>query len=133
MDIKFGYTIVYVEDVPKILDFYGRAFGFITKFLHEDHDYGELDTGNTIIGFANHNLGKMNLPNGYISASSRQPLGMELVFVTTKVQEVLENAIQAGGKKVQPVVLKPWGQKVAYLRDPAGILIELCSPMTNND
>ena len=132
MDIKFGYTIVYVEDVPKILDFYGRAFGFATKFMHEGNDYGELDTGNTIIGFANHNLGKMNLPEGYISANSNQPLGIELVLVTTKVQEVLENAIQAGAQKVQPLILKPWGQKVAYVRDPAGTLIELCSPMTEN-
>jgi len=107
MDIKFGYVIVYVEDVPKILDFYDRAFGFSTKFIHEGNDYGELDTGHTIIGFANHNLGKMNLPEGYISANSSQPLGIELVFVTTKVQEALENAIQAGGKELQPVVLKP--------------------------
>lgn len=128
-DIKFGYTIVYVENVPNILDFYVCAFGFATKFIHEGNDYGELDTGNTTIGFADHNLGKMNLPEGYISANSNQPLGMELVFVTANVQAALDNAIRAGAEEVQPVTLKPWGQNVAYLRDPAGTLIELCSPM----
>ena len=133
MSIKFGYTIVYVEDVPKILDFYQRAFDFATKYLHEGNDYGELETGSTVIGFANRDLGKMNLPDGYVQANiNNQPLGMELVFVTENVEQVFEKAIMEGAKKVREPILKPWGQTVAYLRDPAGTLIELCNPITSD-
>lgn len=132
MDIHFGYTIVYVTNVPQILDFYGRAFGFKTKFLHEGNDYGELDTGNTVIGFVNHQLGKMNLPNGYLQADvNTLPLGMELVFVTNNVQQAFDKALAEGAISVQETSLKPWGQTVAYLRDPQGTLIELCNPIAS--
>ena len=130
MKIEFGYAIVYVEDVTEILDFYRRAFGFTTKFLHDSNDYGELDTGATTIGFANHQLGKMNLSNGYLRADNRElPLGMELVFVTQDVAEVYKKAIAEGGIALEPPQIKPWGQTVAYLRDSQGTLIELCTPM----
>ena len=129
MTLKFGYTIVYVENVPSILEFYGRAFGFATKFLHEaGNDYGELDTGTTIIGFANHQLGKMNLPDGYQTVNpNHQPLGMELVFVTDDVEQAFQKAIAEGAIALQPPIVKPWGQTVAYLRDIEGTLIELCN------
>ncbi|MEM7760822.1 MAG: VOC family protein [Cyanobacteria bacterium P01_A01_bin.40] len=133
MNIKFGYTIVYVANVPEILDFYRRAFGFATKFLHEGNDYGELATGDTVIGFANHQLGKMNLPEGYLSADVKTlPLGMELVLVTDDVEQVYEQALTEGAIAVQPPQLKPWNQTVAYLRDPQGTLIELCNPIVGN-
>lgn len=130
MDIKFGYSIVYVANVPQILDFYDRAFGFKTKFLHSEHDYGELDTGNTIIGFANHQLGKMNLPDGYLPTDvNTLPFGMELVLVTNDVIQAFEKALTEGAIAIQPPSVKPWGQTVAYLRDPEGTLIELCNPI----
>lgn len=44
----FGYTILYVEDVPHSLGFYEEAFGFKRRFLHEGGDFGELDTGGTV-------------------------------------------------------------------------------------
>lgn len=127
MEIKFGYTIVYVENVVDILDFYGRAFGFATKFLYEE-EYGELDTGATVIGFANRQLGKMNLPDGYIEADTQNlPLGMELAFVTDNVERAFATALVEGAIEVQPPTVKPWGQTIAYLRDPQGTLIELCN------
>jgi len=33
--MKFGYTIIYVGDVAASLEFFGRAFGLETRFLHE--------------------------------------------------------------------------------------------------
>ena len=132
MTIKFGYTIVYVEDVVQILDFYHRAFGFTTKFLYEeDNSYGELNTGDTTIGFADRSLGKMNLPDGYIAANLQdKPLGMELVFVTQNVAKVWQQAVTEGAIALHAPAVKPWGQTVAYLLDPQGTLIELCSPMS---
>jgi uncharacterized glyoxalase superfamily protein PhnB len=45
--MKFGDAIVYVDDVPTVLDFYRRAFGAETRFIHESQQYGELETGET--------------------------------------------------------------------------------------
>ncbi|MGH8819648.1 MAG: VOC family protein, partial [Achromobacter pestifer] len=77
--MKFGYTIVYVPDVAASLTFFERAFGFSRRFLHESQTYGELDTGETTLSFAAHELGDMNFSGGHVEASSSvKPLGMEL-------------------------------------------------------
>jgi catechol 2,3-dioxygenase-like lactoylglutathione lyase family enzyme len=55
--MKFGYTIIYVPDVTASLVFFETAFGFPRRFLHESGDYGELETGETTLAFASHELG----------------------------------------------------------------------------
>jgi len=54
--MKLGYTILYVADVKQTLEFYERAFGLKQKFLHESGDYGELDTGTTVLAFSSRRL-----------------------------------------------------------------------------
>ena len=44
MALTFKYTILYVDDVPATVAFFGRAFGFGTKMLHESGDFAELET-----------------------------------------------------------------------------------------
>ena len=39
--MKFGYTIVYVPDVTKSVEFFEQAFGLARRFVHESGDYGE--------------------------------------------------------------------------------------------
>ena len=127
--MKFGYTIIYVKDVPAALEFFERAFGLSRRFVHES-GYGELSTGDTTLGFATHALGAKNLPEGYIAAdSSPQPLGMEIALVTDDVAVAHARAISEGAVELSPPVQKPWGQTVSYVRSPDGILIELCSPV----
>jgi hypothetical protein len=62
--IKYGYTIVYVSDVKTVLKLYENSFNLSCRFLHESGDYGELETGSTVLAFASYELGKSNLPNG---------------------------------------------------------------------
>ena len=47
--VKFGYTILYVQNVEKSVAFYENAFGFSRKFVTPESDYGELSTGETTI------------------------------------------------------------------------------------
>lgn len=35
----FGYTIVYVKDVAKSVDFYAKAFGYNVRRLDDSHRY----------------------------------------------------------------------------------------------
>ncbi|MGB2693109.1 MAG: VOC family protein, partial [Thermodesulfobacteriota bacterium] len=54
--MKLGYTILYVNNVEKTIEFYKKTFGLKKLFLHESGDYGELDTGDTKLAFASHSL-----------------------------------------------------------------------------
>jgi lactoylglutathione lyase len=130
--MKFGYTIIYVPDVAASLAFFEKAFGFPQRFLHESGDYGELETGETVLAFAAHTLGEMNFPNGYVAAHhSVQPIGMEVAFVTSVVEAAHATALSAGAQEIKAPVVQPWGQVISYVRCPDGTLVELCSPMGN--
>lgn len=128
--MKFGYTIVYVPDVAASLDFFEQAFGFARRFLHESGTYGELQTGETTLSFAAHELGEMNFSGGHIAAhASQRPLGMEIGLVTDDVLAAHARALAAGARELTAPATKPWGQTVSYVRSPDGTLIELCTPM----
>jgi lactoylglutathione lyase len=130
--MKFGYTIIYVPNVSASLDFFESAFGFSRRFLHESGDYGELETGETTLAFASHELGKMNFPAGFVAAdSSAQPLGVEIAFVTPSVNEAHATALSSGATEIKAPESKPWGQIVSYVRCPDGTLVELCTPVSN--
>lgn len=128
--MKFGYTIIYVSDVPASLSFFEKAFGFHRRFLHESGTCGELETGDTRLAFASHLLGEENLPSGYIAADrSPQPLGMEVAFISPDVHASHAKALSAGAAEIKTPQQKPWGQTVSYVRCPDGTLVELCSPV----
>lgn len=128
--MKLGYTIIYVPNVAASLSFFENAFGLSRRFLHESGDYGELETGETTLSFASIELGKMNLPAGFIAAhESSTPLGIEIALVTPSVIEAHAKALAAGAIELKAPETKPWGQVVSYVRCPDGTLVEICSPM----
>lgn len=128
--MKLGYTIIYVPDVAASLSFFERAFGLSRRFLHESGTYGELETGETTLAFAAHELGDMHFPDGFVAASeSVRPLGMEIALVTPAVEEAHARAVAAGATALQAPQTKPWGQVVSYVRCPDGTLVEICSPV----
>lgn len=128
--MKFGYTIIYVPDVAASLSFFEQAFGFARRFLHESQTYGELETGETTLSFAAHELGAANFQGGHVAASaSAEPLGMEVAFVTDDVAAAHARALAAGATEMSAPAPKPWGQVVSYVRCPDGTLVELCTPV----
>jgi catechol 2,3-dioxygenase-like lactoylglutathione lyase family enzyme len=126
--MKFGYTIIYVPDVASSLAFFETAFGFSRRFLHESGTYGELETGETTLSFAAHELGADNFSTGHVAAhDSVKPLGIEIAFITADVATAHKVAVQAGATELSPPKSKPWGQIVSYVRCPDGTLVELCT------
>jgi len=120
--MKFGYTIIYVSSVEETLVFYKEAFGFNVKFLHESKDYGELETGETTLAFASHEMGSMNLDGQYSKTNiNDKPFGIELAFVTEDVHAAFKKAIGAGAVSLKEPSEKPWGQ-VVYLCQSKGWL-----------
>lgn len=134
MDIQYAYTILYVKDVPRTMKFYKKSFGFEQKFLTPENDYGEIISGNTTIAFANLELGKSNFKKGFVeSRLSEKPFGIELAFTTSEVEKVMENALNNGAELLEETVTKPWGQQVGYLRDLNGFIVEICTPIQNQE
>lgn len=128
--MKYAYTILYVEDVKKTMSFYENAFGFQNKFITPEHDYGELLSGETTIAFASHSLGNSNLKKGFKQLSiHEEPNGIEMAFTTENIETDFKNALAAGAVEYESITQKPWGQKVGYLRDINGFLIEICTPI----
>ena len=125
--MQFGYTILYVEDVPKTIAFYEQAFGFARRFVHEAGDFGELDTGATALAFSSLRL-MSELGKSPQRASADAP-SFEIAFTTADVAAAVQRAVDAGARLVQAPEQMPWGQTVAYVADINGALVELCTPV----
>jgi catechol 2,3-dioxygenase-like lactoylglutathione lyase family enzyme len=129
--MRFGYTILYVRDVAASLEFYERAFDQKRRFLHESGQYAELETGATTLAFAGRELAALSVPAAFRppEAGSTAP-AFEVCFVTDDVQAAFTRAVAAGAAEASQPLRKPWGQEVAYVRDPDDNLVEIASPVT---
>lgn len=128
--MKYAYTILYVENVTETVTFYENAFGFQRKFITPENDYAELFSGETTISFASLSLAASNFKKGITPISKgEKPTGIEMAFTTENIVEDFQKAIDAGAIEYEPIVQKPWGQKVGYLLDNNGFLIEICTPI----
>ena len=125
--IEYRYSILYVKNVEQTLDFYTKAFGFTQKFLTPEKDYGELETGATLLAFAADTLAKYNGIQIAESDLQNPPAPFEIAFVTDDIESTWKQAVDAGAIVLKTPTLKPWGQSVGYLRDINGFLVEICT------
>ncbi|KOP29913.1 VOC family protein [Exiguobacterium acetylicum] len=124
--IQYGYTILYSEDSSRTLTFYRDVLGLSVKAEHGS--YIEFETGQTTLAFNTREDVQQLIP-GYAIPSGNVQQTLEIGFVTDDVPALYINVAEAGYETVLAPVEKPWGQVVAYVLDPDGHLIELCSPM----
>lgn len=129
-NLKFKYTILYVENVIDTIAFFENAFGFKRAMLHESGDYGELDTGSTTLSFSSIKL-MTNIGKNPGRANIKQPT-FEIAFETNDVPSALKKALSAGATLIQDTEDMPWGQTTAYVSDMNGFLIELCTPVSTS-
>lgn len=127
--MRLAYTILYVADVPETLDHYEAAFGCARRFLHESRLYGELETGDTVLAFAAHEMAERNDIAMRPSDPKDVTGPLNLTFTTDDVQKAYEQAIAHGATAAMSPVTKPWGQVAAYVRDRDGHLIEIATPL----
>jgi lactoylglutathione lyase len=113
--VKLTHVRLLVDDVPACLAFYRDVLGFRVS---EDYGvYVQLETGDIALAL-------------FVRAGQRETvelrepgdgalLGVSVENVDEAVERLREHVV--GG----PVDRADWGLRVAYLRDPAGNLIEL--------
>jgi catechol 2,3-dioxygenase-like lactoylglutathione lyase family enzyme len=125
--MQLAYTILYVDDVRKSVDFYEQAFGLRRKFIHDGGDYGEMDTGGTALAFSSRDL--MRQLGKHPQPARWEAPCFEVAFTTADVTQALERAVSAGAELVQAPEQMPWGQTTAYVADLDGFLVEICTPV----
>ena len=124
--MRFRWAIVYVRDVEASVAFCERAFGLGPRFTAPGGDYAELETGDTALGLAANALAASNFATPIRENSpDAAPGAFEIGFEVEDVAAAYARAVEAGAAPLAEPVEKPWGQTVAYVRDPDGILVEL--------
>jgi uncharacterized glyoxalase superfamily protein PhnB len=127
--MRFGGTVLYVDEVSPVVDFYRRAFGLELRFFDEALGFAELETGGSTLAVAAHSLGEMLMPDGY-SRPADGAAGVEIAFITHDVSASFAKAIAEGARPITPPKRMPWGLEVAYVRAPEGTLIGFSEPPT---
>ena len=125
--MQLGYVIVYVRDVAETVSFYERAFGLTRRFVHESGHYAEMETGATALAFAGEAFVAQTCHAFRLNRPEAEPAGAEVALVVDDVDAAFKAAGAAGALPYVEPHQKPWGQTVAYVRDPNGFLVELCS------
>jgi lactoylglutathione lyase len=121
-------VIAYVPDVEAAVAFYEKAFGLQRNFVAEDRSFGELNTGETKLAFASEQMGDSHYDGGFQRPSAERPFNIEIALVFDDVGAAFARALENGASSLSEPVEKPWGQVVAYVRDPFGTLVELATP-----
>ena len=132
MTISLGYIIFTVPDVSAALVFYRNAFDLEQKMLTPERDYGELATGAVTLAFVAEELSASNLDaaGGFTRLDpNRPPVGASVTLLSDDVPAAVAKAAAAGATVYVEPTVKPWGQTVAYLVDPSGVLLEVATPI----
>jgi predicted enzyme related to lactoylglutathione lyase len=130
VELGLGWVIVYVDEPAAASAFYERAFGLRREFASPEGSYAQLDTGATKLAFASYALGEKNFPGGVRRAGvDGPPANVELTLVAADVDGAVGRALDAGCELLAAAEDKPHGQRVAYVRDPFGTLVEIATPL----
>ncbi len=123
MSPVFAWCVLYVDDVATSSGFYQSAFGFSVRFITEEGDYGELETGQTALALCSRQLAAESTG---LQLDGRNPMS-NVTFIVEDVQLAWDRALTNGAVPQQAPITKPWGQVSAYLLDPDGHLVELAT------
>ncbi|CAH2464084.1 MULTISPECIES: VOC family protein [Bacillus] len=126
MNLKMKYIILYVEKFEQCLQFYKEILKLPIRAEHGT--YIEFETGATILAMNTREdvkeLTGLPLTEGVLQSSH-----FEIGFVVDDVKETIEKLKEQGVKVLVEPIVKPWGQTIAYIADPDGNYIEICSSL----
>ena len=123
---RLGFCLLYTPDVTAKIELYERAFAMERKFIAEGGSFGEL-AGDAPLCFADEKLAAAHVGEIATARPGATPAAVEVGFIVDDVEAAYARAIAAGAAPHRPPAKTPWGQTVAYVRDPDGVLVELCT------
>jgi len=126
--LKLGYVIHFVPNVMEAVVFYQKAFGITLRYIHQNGQFAQMETGDTGLCFCDETVAQEGTSFDPVRPG-RTPPGTEIAFVAEDVAAAFNRAVSAGARVVLEPVKQPWGQVMSYVRDLNGFLVEICSPM----
>lgn len=124
----FNTVGLFTKDNNAIVDFYTKAFGFITDWDGIQPNVEMMLGHMRIILFPREAFAQM------VSQKFQYPEGfngtVEMAFDVPTFADVDKeywNALDHGAESVLPPTTEPWGQRTCYVADPDGNLIEIGS------
>jgi uncharacterized glyoxalase superfamily protein PhnB len=124
--MDFGYTVIYVEDVPATAAFYEKAFSL--KPLLSNPAHTEMSTGSTILAFGAIKHLRQQVNDVRENIPSEPAIAMQISLVTDDVASAYAKAIASGAVPVNEPQTMPWGQVVSRVRDLNGVMVGIVSP-----
>jgi lactoylglutathione lyase len=125
--VKLDGVMLWVPDVRAAVAFYEAAFGIEAKWVRDEGDYAQMETGDVTLQFADESA---SAGSGVSIRASRAEIdapGFQLALTSDDVAAAFARAVGAGAVSAAEPVTKPWGQTLAYVRDLNGVLVELAS------
>ena len=118
-----GATIIahlIVNEGPKALDFYKKAFGAEILGVHKTPDgkvmHAELSVGGARLMLADEFPG---MGSGSAKTLGGSPVVLNL-YVQEDVDDLFNQAVGAGGTVVMPLANQFWGDRYGQIKDPFG-------------
>ncbi len=131
---RIGYTIYWVRDVQETARFFEAAFGFARKVEMQTAltPWIELDAGGGLsLAFAEFAEADVLFPAGYRAHSAQEaPVASAITVVSDDVEALYAQAVAAGAATLQLPRHEPWGQTIARIRDPNGIVVSIATPIS---
>lgn len=119
MAVRSGFPIITTGDLDELVRFYEAAFDAERTFAFPD------DLRDAYVALR---LGDAELGIGRADADA-VPGAVAIWLYVDDVDEQTERALAAGASLAHPPADMPWGERVAELRDPAGVRLHLGAPI----
>ncbi len=127
--MKLGAITLFVEDMKTMVEFYRDVIGMEIEWDGSGFTGAKLE--GTIHNFL---LCEKKLFKGSIDTIANDKKGLngrfELCFdldTYAHVDKEYQRLLKAGAKSIYEPTTEPYGMRVAYIADPEGNLIEICS------
>jgi lactoylglutathione lyase len=129
IEMTLGWVIAYVDDPPRR----PRSTSAPSRCARTSSSRASTPRwtpGPTKLGFAAYALARGNFDGGVRPAGSDgPPPNVEIALVAEDVDAAYQTAVDAGCEPLAAPADKPQGQRVGYVRDPFGMLVELATPL----
>lgn len=119
---------LFVEDMPKMIQFYRDVLGFEIKESEDAVNVYLIKDGTLFMLYGRKNFEKMtDKKYNYVKGFNGH---FEIALYVDTFEEVdsrFEEVVSKGAVPVLPPTTEPWGQRTCYISDPEGNLIEIGS------
>jgi lactoylglutathione lyase len=124
------YVVLIVDDLDRALEFYVGVLGL--DLGHRSGPFAQLATGATRLALYERSSMAMVLGRPLTAPADDAP-GFELGFKVADCDSTYRELIGRGAAAAVEPADRPWGQRTAYVRDPAAHHIELAQDLYRAD